>query len=252
MKAKPLTIEEPVSFRPTRVTDQIADWLRKRILTGEFGAGTRLPAERALAQHMDVTRNTLRAALARLETEELLELRHGSGAVVKSFQESGGLALSVHLLALGRDRETDILRGILEIRRGLAAEAVALAGQRITEEQLELLQQLADQLATETDQTSFIRLDMEFTRTVIRAAANLPMELMYNDTLRVIESRPDIDRLRFAELDTIRFFYQWTLNLIREGDPDRAREEMRRMLEAADEQALGLLQTAYSAREREN
>lgn len=238
MKSTLPDIGHPGPFRPARVTDQIANWLRNKILSGETAAGTHLPPERLLAQHLDVTRNTIRSALARLQAEELLELRHGSGAVVRDFKKSAGLALSVHLLSLGREQEIEILQGMLVIRRGLAAEAVAMAALRITNEQVERLQELADQLNKENDRAAFIRLDAEFTRAVIRASGNLPMELMYNDIIRVTDSRPDINQLRFLDLDRIRSYYRHTVDLIQEGDPDRARDEIRRLLEAADEWAL--------------
>ncbi len=237
-------LEGAIPFRPTRVTDQIAEWLRSKILRGEFAVGQLLPAERSLAKQLDVTRNTLRTALARLESEDLLEMRHGSGARVKSFREQAGLAVAVHLLELGKERELEVLRGILEIRRGLAAEAVAFASERMTPEQRAHLERLAELQSTEQDRAAFMQRDREFTRTVIRAASNLTMELMYNDTLRVIRSRPDIDELRFADLDLIRFGYQWTLDLILKGDPEQARTQMRQMLVVADEEALALLRDA--------
>ena len=80
-------------MRPTprkRAAEEIADRLRWRILSGEFPAGPSLPPERDLAEDLGVSRLTLRAAMARLETEGLVRPVHGSGNRVLDFRESGG------------------------------------------------------------------------------------------------------------------------------------------------------------------
>ncbi|MCV7228836.1 FadR/GntR family transcriptional regulator [Mycolicibacterium komossense] len=63
---------------PTRV-DEIADRLITAIAIGEYLPGTRLPVERELAQSLGVGRMTVRAALARLVEQGLLETRRGRG-----------------------------------------------------------------------------------------------------------------------------------------------------------------------------
>ncbi len=49
---------------------------------GEYGVGTRLPAERDLAQQLGVSRPSVREALIALEVEGLVEVRVGSGVHV--------------------------------------------------------------------------------------------------------------------------------------------------------------------------
>jgi GntR family transcriptional regulator, transcriptional repressor for pyruvate dehydrogenase complex len=63
---------------PTRV-DEITDRLITAIAIGEYLPGTRLPVERELAQSLRVGRMTVRAALARLVEQGLLETRRGRG-----------------------------------------------------------------------------------------------------------------------------------------------------------------------------
>jgi GntR family transcriptional repressor for pyruvate dehydrogenase complex len=48
-----------------------------------FRAGTRLPAERELAQQLGVSRPSVREALIALEVEGLVEVRMGSGIYVR-------------------------------------------------------------------------------------------------------------------------------------------------------------------------
>lgn len=61
------------------------DWgIRAAVASGRLSPGERLPALRELAAELGVNHNTLRAAVAKLEHEGLLESRHGTGTFVAS------------------------------------------------------------------------------------------------------------------------------------------------------------------------
>jgi GntR family transcriptional regulator len=68
--------------------------LRRRFAQGSWSAGDRLPAEPALAKELGVGRVSVRAALAQLESEGLVDRRHGSGTYVNSMRP---LVRSLHL-----------------------------------------------------------------------------------------------------------------------------------------------------------
>ena len=70
------------SIAPQRLYRQIADQLRTAIGKGEFAPGTRLPAERDLAQQLKASRPSVREALIALEVEGWVEVRTGSGVYV--------------------------------------------------------------------------------------------------------------------------------------------------------------------------
>lgn len=60
--------------------DRATRALEARLLDGHYPAGARLPAERALAEELGVSRGTLREAIQRLAARGLLASRIGSGA----------------------------------------------------------------------------------------------------------------------------------------------------------------------------
>jgi DNA-binding FadR family transcriptional regulator len=70
------------AVEPQRLYRQIADQLRKLIVSGEFEVGKRLPAERELASLLGVSRPSVREALIALEVEGWVEVRTGSGIYV--------------------------------------------------------------------------------------------------------------------------------------------------------------------------
>lgn len=53
--------------------------LRQRLADGAYEAGRPMPSEPKLAEEFGVSRTTVRRALARLESEQLIVRRHGSG-----------------------------------------------------------------------------------------------------------------------------------------------------------------------------
>lgn len=58
---------------------QIAERLISQIESGDLSAGTQLPPERVLSSEFNINRMTLRRALKVLETQGLLERKHGIG-----------------------------------------------------------------------------------------------------------------------------------------------------------------------------
>lgn len=59
------------------------DWtLRAAIASGRLRPGERLPGLREVADQLGISHNTLRAAVAKLESDGLLETRHGAGTYV--------------------------------------------------------------------------------------------------------------------------------------------------------------------------
>ena len=61
---------------------RIAESLRERVLSGHYVAGARLPSEPDLATSLGVSRGSVRAAIALLEADGVLQRLHGSGTYV--------------------------------------------------------------------------------------------------------------------------------------------------------------------------
>ena len=69
---------------PTRRAEGVFEQLRSQILSGAYPAGSRIPNERELAHALQREPGSVREALKRLEFLELVEVRHGQGAFVRS------------------------------------------------------------------------------------------------------------------------------------------------------------------------
>ena len=224
------------------VVDAVSDRLRNEILAGRITAGSRLPSERELSLALGVNRLTLRAALARLEAMGLVVTRHGSGTEVASWQENAGLeALGMVMASLdqGEPAWVELLTSLLEVRRILVAEAVALAAERHSAEDIATMQRIAaEQPARLGDALAFARGDLAFQRAVLRAAKNVGFELMLNSFGRLTDENPHLIETLYDKREDSLPFYGIVIDLIKSKDGSGARDALRHAFGAMDEEWL--------------
>jgi len=220
------------------VVDAVADRLRNEILAGRIAPGSRLPSERELSLALGVNRLTLRAALARLEAMGLVSTRHGSGTEVVPWRERAGLeALPMVLRSLERDEPAflELLASLLEVRRVLVSEAVALAAERHTEEDIEAMKRLVEaQKANLPDPLAFARGDLALQRVIVRAARNVGLELILNSFTRFPEEQPEIVAQMYDRREETMPFYDALVDIVRAGDGEAARHALRTAFNAMD------------------
>jgi len=73
----------------TPIYQQIAEGIKSLIARGVLSEGTALPPVRQMAADLGVNLNTIATAYRELQTEGLITVRHGLGAVVASQRLSG-------------------------------------------------------------------------------------------------------------------------------------------------------------------
>ena len=224
------------------VVDAVADRLRNEILAGRLAAGSRLPSERELSLALGVNRLTLRAALARLEAMGLVTTRHGSGTEVAAWRERAGLeALPMVMGSLDPDEPAwlELLTSMLEVRRILATEAVALAAARHTAEDIAAMREIAAEQGTRLhDVQAYARGDLAFQRVVVRAARNVGFELILNSFARFPEEQPALVATLYDRREESVGFYGAIIALVQSGDPGGARNALRETFTAMDEEWL--------------
>ncbi len=220
------------------VVDAVADRLRGEILAGRLRPGTRLPSERELSLALGVNRLTLRASLARLEALGLITTRHGAGTVVASWRERAGLEMLGTLvkgLKVTDPPWHELVRSALEIRRILAAESVALAAERHTDDDIDAIATCAQVLCEHVDDPlAFARADLAFMRAVCKAARNVGLELLLNTFARWPDEHPQLVALLYDDCAMSVTFYPRIIDVIKARDGESARTITRRALEHRD------------------
>ena len=172
---------------PLSRADEITDRLVTAITIGEYLPGSRLPSERDLATSLRVGRMTVRAAIARLVQQGLLDTQRGRGG--GSFVRSEPVATtsaSVHrTLSAGWAELRDICEAVGRLQGAIARAAA----EKRTEADVAVLRERLDAFRSADSGLQSQRAD-ELLHLAICAAA-------HNETLRVVllglESRISIN-----------------------------------------------------------
>ncbi len=158
------------SFRRdrTRAADQVLNDLRLQILSGRLARGTRLPSEKELAAHYDVSSPTVRESLRALSAMSLVEIRHGSGTFV--IAETARL-LSAAMAAVVQLERVDIL-GILDVSEALFSTAMRLGVSAATDADLSELRAAAGRFEPDSGGADFAGALNDFLKALVGVSHN--------------------------------------------------------------------------------
>jgi DNA-binding FadR family transcriptional regulator len=153
------------TIEPKRLYRQIADQVRALVEQGEFPAGSRLPAERELAQLLGVSRPSVREALIALEVEGLVEVRMGSGIYVRDQAAARGAPVMAEP-PLETIRARELIESELAARAALSMRPAQLRGLR---QAIALMQDEAaqGQIPTQGDRLFHLRIAEAVGNTVL-------------------------------------------------------------------------------------
>jgi len=133
----------------------------------------------------------------------------------------------------------ELLTAMLEVRRVLATEAVALAATRHNAEDIAAMREIAaEQLTRLHDAQAYARGDFAFQRVVVRAARNVGFELILNSFARFPEEQPALVATLYDKREESVGFYGALIALVEAGDADGARNALRETFAAMDQEWL--------------
>lgn len=221
--------EQPVRFEPvlgSRPADEIVAQIRAKLSAQVLRVGDRLPSERELSEQFGVSRNSVRQALRSLVETGLLGIRKGTagGAFI---QEGGGdavLAGLSDLYFLGHISPEDLT----EVRILLGVEAVRLACQRGTEEEIDALEAnvaLAAKAAREGNIPERTEHNLEFHRMLARMARN-PLLATLSDAVLDM-TRHFVEQMGASSNRSVMPLRRKLIGHLRRRDEAAAAQEMR-------------------------
>ncbi len=152
-----------------KVADQVLEFLIEMLQTGELEANTLLPTENELATRFGVSRAPIREALKVLEVAGAIESKQGGRSLVKAVSLAE-LLDPVRFQLINRQQVLDLL----EFRLIIETEAVALAAERRTEEELTEILKLVEhfQQLMEDNQAIGYEEDFQFHQFIMKASKN--------------------------------------------------------------------------------
>jgi DNA-binding GntR family transcriptional regulator len=166
-----------ITGRPTTLArerhERIYRTLRDRICLLDYAPGTRL-SEEELAEEFKISRTPVRRVLARLESEGLVEARHGVGTIVT-------------------DVDIEELAQVYQLRLELAEMVGRLSPLPRSADDLARIRRLierCDSLSETLDHREFARVNMDFFAEISGMTGNLPLreisERLYFQTSRIV------------------------------------------------------------------
>ena len=128
--------------RRERLHEQIADTIQRLIVEHQLQPGWHLPPERELAKQLGVNRMTVRQGLYLLQQRGLIDVKVGSGSVLKSMASSVVAESIERYFVFGHCSH----RELMTVREILEPEVAALAATHATLEDLARVKALVEQM----------------------------------------------------------------------------------------------------------
>jgi len=200
------------------IVQQIKDQIKKGILK----PGEKLPSERKLADLLRVSRASIREAIQALAFSGYLEVIQGKGTyileiatqydeIVKFFSEFSNYSLDY----------------LMEARIMLEGEFARLAALNASQEEIDVIERVFNEIAKSKDLNSFVVKDLKFHLTIAKATHNpimngimkIIVEMLYKETQKIIEISKDT---RANTIETTRNLVQ----AIKQRNAEQAKELM--------------------------
>ena len=156
-------------FRGPLLNRAIQDHLKRYITEHHLQAGDMLPPEGQIAEDLGVGRGSVREAIKALESLGIVEVRHGNGVFVRSFNFDSVLDLLSYGLVFDQSRIAEIF----QIRKWLEATAIAEIVHLIKPEEIAQIEDLLARWERKADaQVSLGDEDRAFHRMLYGALGN--------------------------------------------------------------------------------
>ena len=218
---------EPIETQE-RLYVRVARRIAGLVSSGEVSTGDKLPSERDLAEMLQVSRPSIREAMIALEVSGVIEVRSGSGIYVAD--------RSRQLSAVVADEGIGPFE-ILEMRLLIEPETCALAAERISDDQLEQLRKIYNEMGRTSGTSDVEAFDSQFHNLIAEAAENTAIARTVS-WLWLLRDQSELSR-GFHRLIIKEGVYPVLdehtaiFNALKNRNPDEARKAMRKHLEAA-------------------
>jgi GntR family transcriptional repressor for pyruvate dehydrogenase complex len=214
--------------RKTRVYAGIAAQIQRLIADGRLKPGDRLPPERELAEVFGVSRTSVRDAIRVLETQGLVEPRHGDGTIVRQIPIDTIVSPLADALAAGKDLTADLF----DMRKMLEPPLARAAALRAMDEDIRTMAEILDhqgrrvaagEIAIEEDNEFHYRIAAASKNQVVLRTIDVLMDLLRESRVRSLQG-PGRSEKSLAG-------HRRILEAVCRHDPDGAAEAMRAHIE---------------------
>jgi GntR family transcriptional repressor for pyruvate dehydrogenase complex len=171
-------------IKNTTVSEKVIEQIKEMVSNEVLQKGDKLPSERSMAEKLQVSRTSVREALKELEIMGLIESRHGEGNFIKSNFEDILLEPFSTLFLIKESSAKEIL----ELRSVIEKGTVALAAERIDDEQLKEIKDILDTAEVSNDEDELAELDVLLHYKIAQASKNFLLQSILNAVSSLIEA----------------------------------------------------------------
>ena len=170
--------------REERLSARAAEQIAHIILDQRLPVSAKLPSERQLAEALGVSRTVIREAIRLLEAKGLVEVRTGSGAVVRGISPEPVTESITMLLGAGDSgvsfEDVQTVRGVLEVA------AAGLAAEKATPEDIARLEQAFARMVHAGTVEEQIQADYDFHLALAKATHNQVFVLLLQALIDIL------------------------------------------------------------------
>ncbi len=216
--------------------DRLSVDLERLILDGELAPGDRLPPERALAEHLGVSRVSIREALRELENRGLIDRKPGRGTVVLSPGERSGI---VDQMGEAVNAAAAEMRDIMELRAIVEPPIARITAGRARPRDIAQLRELVEAMESDTAKDRYAELDRAFHQSIAQYTHNPLLELINEQIAQQIAPSRGTRYQTRARRQVSSAAHRRIFEAIAAGDGDLAEAEARaHVLDIAEQIAL--------------
>jgi len=214
-------------IRSERLSEKVAEQLRKAISEGKFKVGEKLPSQPDLAELMGVSSPSIREAVKLLELQGMVETVQGGGTAVRNIAAQE-IQTPMEAL-LGADKEK--IMELTDVRALLEVWSAKRAATNRTEDELERILSLVEGMEKDFETGSIhYELDAKFHKEIAGATHNTILTHLVGSVFDLISESIKVHReqvfvSRRAQKKILEH-HRKVYDAIREKDPRRAETEM--------------------------
>lgn len=217
-------------------TDRVYEDLFHMLMGGDYAPGDKIPSENELKQRFNVSRNTIRAALNRMNVLGIIETRQGDGTYLRGMGTNTYLNSFVPAML----SNADDLMGLLFFRRGIEVNAARLAAIHVTDDELaDMERYFAELQAKDVNNQDFASMTSDFHHQIALASKNRLLADMLQLITWIITAKMADFLIYKPSVADSSYYHYMIYRCIRQHKPDEAAfmmdQHMKLLIETVEE-----------------
>ena len=199
--------------------------MEAKIISGELKIGEKLPPERVIAKQLNISRTSVNGGLSELEKKGFVKMISRTGNFVNDYAKEGNLETLLSIINCDPSKlnESSFL-SLMDFRLKNEGNAGYLAALNRSQEDIDNLNEIKNQIYAETDLELLSTHLYNFHRTIFTSTGNIFYSLVFNAFKSIIVAFAST--LSQKELTISKPHFEKLIDAITTQDPETAKTEI--------------------------